>query len=210
MTASICRACVVGVIVTQVRAHQHQRRCVAPHLRERGRDVLRRDRAEHERQQREIVEQHLQERQLNFQAVLLRVRRIGLDDVAALQRAATSARRSIATASERRRERTGGGHRHAAQIHAMTRADEHDAANDLPQRCNRRVRGRGDAAGIDVARVRHDQRLRRRGRCQRGAVLSKVFRHDVAQLAFVVGIEQARDGRRPMLVFPRSGRMIAS
>ena len=85
MLASICCACVVRVIVTQVRADQHQRRCVTPHLRKRSRDVLRRDGAEHERQQREIVEQHLQERQLNFQAVLLRVRRIGLDDVAALQ-----------------------------------------------------------------------------------------------------------------------------
>ena len=37
------------------------------------------DRAEHERQQREVVEQHLQKRQLHFQAMFLRVRSVGFD-----------------------------------------------------------------------------------------------------------------------------------
>jgi hypothetical protein len=75
----------VVVIVTEIRAHEHECRRVAPHLRERRSDMLGSDRTEHDRQQREVVEQHLQERQLHFQAMLLCVRRIGLDYVAALQ-----------------------------------------------------------------------------------------------------------------------------
>jgi hypothetical protein len=94
--------------------------------------VLRCHRAENERQQREIVEQQLQERQLNFEAVFLRMRSVGLDHGAALQERRLQCLIDLDVA-ERSRKRGGGWHRHAAQVNAMTGPDQYDATNRLPQ-----------------------------------------------------------------------------
>ena len=45
---------------------------------------------------------------------------------------------------ERTRERSHRGHRHAAQVNAMTRADQHDTADLAAQRRDGRVSGGGN------------------------------------------------------------------
>ena len=95
--------------------------------------------------------------------------------------------------AERRHKSAVGRNGEAAHGDAVHRAEQHDAAHDAA--CGRElvVGARGDRAGIDVAGVRHDERLRE-SEPRRRLDAAEELVHFGDQAARVARVEHARDG----------------
>ena len=149
----------VGVVMRKVGGNDDQRLGPAPEaLQDRGH--LRHARgADGERRERKFAELALQERQLYFQRMLLQMRDIARDD---LRHAAHAVERLAVDrhGTERCGEGFVGRDGEAAHRHAMHRTEHDDTAHDAARIAELLVGASGDRAGIDVAGVRHDQRLR--------------------------------------------------
>jgi hypothetical protein len=187
-------ACIgVGVIVRKVGGDDDQRLGPTPQALDDGRD-LRHARAAHgEGRERELAELALQERQLHFQCVLLQMREVARDDLWHV--AHTVERLAVDRhAAEGRGEGVVGGNRQAAHRHAVHRSQHDDTAHDTARVAELLVGASGDRAGIDVAGVGHDQRLRevqaRFGLLDAAQELVELRREG----ARVPGIEHAGDG----------------
>ncbi|MNP07845.1 hypothetical protein D3C76_998880 [compost metagenome] len=96
--------------------------------------------------------------------------------------------------AERRVEGLGGRQRHALEGHPVTGPEQHDTAHHLAQRRELRIAMRGDRPGIDVARMRHDQRLRRHTRGS-GSALQHLAQLR-GELLGIGGIEESGDSGR--------------
>ncbi|MNM83910.1 hypothetical protein D3C81_959810 [compost metagenome] len=189
-------------IVRQVGTHHDQRLRPAPEDIQQPGNQRRLDHPEGQRDDAKILQHRLQERQLHLQRMLgavgaiidqhtghLRQRGDGLDVHFHL--------------AERRVEGLGGRQRHALEGHAMTGPEQHDTAHHLAQRRELRVAMRGDRPGIDIARMGHDQRLRRHARGNGGALQHLVQLR--GELLGIGGIEKSGDSGRADALY-RHGR----
>jgi hypothetical protein len=135
-----------------------------------------------------------------IERVLGGVRAIGLDDKGQIgkrgERLAVDRH-----AADRGLECIHSGDRNSLHRHVMRRPDHHDARDGSRSAPQRRERRRSHAAGIDVARVRRDQRLGR-GLGRRGP--GEEPRNLRPQPLGLAGIELARHCRRPDFFSRRS------
>ena len=184
--------------MAQVRADDDPGLRPAPQRFEQGVDLGRARVADEQRRHDEPREHPEQERKVDFKTVLALERRIAPADERELQGPAN--RRDVDRhGAERRFERLGAGHRHAADRVVVHRAEQDDPA-DLPRpRLQPRVRTRGDRAGVAIPRVRSDQRLRRRPPGPRPPEAGIDL---PAQRLAVARVERPRDVRR---LHPRGG-----
>ncbi len=173
----------VRVVVREIGRDDEQRLGSAPEALDHLRDLGYRGVAYRERREHELAELPLQEWQLHFERVLLQMREIAGDDLRQLARRGQGGlvERDVA---ERRRERLDRGNGEAAHRHAMHRPEQHDPAHDAARRAEPVVGMRGHRPGVDVARMRHDERL--------GKAQARRRRVDAAEELVELGIEAAR------------------
>ena len=150
----------IAMVVRQVRRDHHQRLRAAPKPLEDFGHLGGVRRTHRERHEREAPEHFLQERKLDFERMLQRVRvRAG----GHLREPGEAAQRLLVDrdAPERRVECVRARQGEASHRHAMDRAEKHDALDDAARRPEVVICVRRHRAGIDVARVRDDQCLRK-------------------------------------------------
>ena len=142
-----------------------------------------------------MVDHHLQERKLDLEAVLVRVGLV-IDAHAQLGERELTCRRIDRNEPERRSEsiRTGDGHPGGGNV--VAGAEEHNPLHAVACRGEAQVCGCSDGGGVDVAGVRHDERLRGGRLAVRpdGGVEGRA--QGTAQLLRCRRIERAGHGRR--------------
>ena len=148
----------VGMVVREVRADHEKRLVATPEVFQHFGDLLRRHASHHERHEREFAEHLLQERELHFQSVLLRVRRSRLDD---LGQAADRGYRFFVERdpAKRRVESARCGERETAHGDTVAGTENHRSPDDAARRAQQVIGARRDRPGIDVTGVRDDHRL---------------------------------------------------
>ena len=183
----------VAAIVREIGADHEERLRSAPKPIDHLGDLFRARGADDQRQQLELAQHLLQERQLHLERVLARVRP---REAHHLRQVGNRAHRLLVDrdAAERRLERRGPRQREAAHRDAVARPHQHDPLHDPGGRAQKRECVRRDLAGVDVAGVRHDQRLRKPGRKGRIAGLLEHPQDVPGELHLVLGVEEAGDG----------------
>src|SRR6188474_2506633 len=182
------------MIMAEIGAHDHERFVTAPGVGEHGCDLLWRGRARYERQQRELRQDQLQEWQLHFETVLRGVRPVGFDDTATPQQLAPE-REIERNRAERRQEVIRLGHGDAGERYAVTRADQHDSPQGATRLSQQRIRSGCHRARVDVAGMRDDQGLGRRGKIGRPGG-SEERRHFATERVGVRRVKRSGYGRR--------------
>ena len=179
----------------QVRAHHEERLRAAPEPGEDFGYLFGRRIADHERHQGKRSQHRLQERKLDFERMLRPMRGIGF---AHARQIGDGCQRLLVhrDAAERGLESARGRCGDAAQPHVVRRPDQHHALDRFRLASQRGERGRRYPAGIDVAGVRRDQRLRRAGMPGRVGQERADLRPKPPRIP---GIERARHGRGPYL-----------
>ena len=187
---------VVIQVVAEVRADDDERFRPAPqrldHVRHLGRVRF----ADDQRHDGEIVQHHLQERQVDLEAVFELVG--GVEDLDPGQ--AGGLGRPVLVhrdVSQGRPEDIGAAQRQPPDRHPVTRTQQHHPFDGRRRRGQPRVRGRGDGAGIDVTGMGRDDGLGHRGIVSGAGIFGGFVKEApdrCFQFAGVAGIELAGDG----------------
>ena len=179
----------------QIGADHDQRLGSAPAHVEDRRDLVRRGVADGERQQREVVEHALEERELHLEAVFVGVSAIVDPHTGHLEGGVASVDIDRHDA-ERRLERIDAGDSEAAHVHAVTRPEEDNSPNRRSGRDEPSERACGDRARVHVSGVGHDERLRNRRVGGWDHSIGECLAYRRAQRVGGSGIERPGDRRR--------------
>ncbi len=146
------------MVVRQVGAHHDQGLRPAPAALEHRGHLVGGGVAHHQRHQGEVVEDGLEERKLDLEAVLEVVGDV-VDRHVGGSRSTARALGVDADETERGREGIGAAHPEPAQRHPVAGPEQHDTPDRRAAGRDPQVRGGGDRPGVHVPGVGHDERL---------------------------------------------------
>ena len=178
--------------MAEIGADDEARRFVAPETFQHFRDLLSRDTTRDQRQEREVAKHLLEEGNVDLKRMLLAVWLVVEEDLRHIpnRRNRTSINGDI---TERRLKSLRLGYRDAVKCHPMGGADQHDPFDLVSLAAPGGIGIGGNLSGIDVTRVRCDQRLWSQRRRNRSG--GKVTFHIRGKCLLIGRIEEARDRR---------------
>ncbi len=177
----------------EIGRHDDQRLLATPEPLEDLRDLLGSGLADHERHELEAFERDLEKRQLHFERVLARVRKVGDHDLRQRRQKRRRVRHHRHVA-QWRREEPRRRQRETGERHEVRRPEEDDAGDSAAPRLELAKGAARHGTGIDVAGVRRDERLRAPAerRIGRGEMATDLG----FEPAWIGRIEAAGHGRR--------------